>query len=155
VGEVVEVPGSRPAIAASLARWGRGGAIHGARAAAAAAAWAVIAFTVFVVRPPCPIATLLGVPCPSCGMTRALLLLATGHTHASWRMHPLAAPAFLATALLAVSTLRAAWTTGNPSAVRGTGLGRVAVALAAIVYAASLGLWVARQLGALGGPASV
>ncbi|MDO4633781.1 MAG: DUF2752 domain-containing protein [Eubacteriales bacterium] len=37
----------------------------------------------------CPIAALFGIPCPGCGMTRAGLLLLTGHPVSALKMHPL------------------------------------------------------------------
>lgn len=36
----------------------------------------------------CPIAIITGFPCPGCGITRALLLLLTGHPIAAWNMNP-------------------------------------------------------------------
>lgn len=48
----------------------------------------------------CPLTNLFGLPCPSCGMTRGVFLLLTGHWKASCQMHPFAAPwvLFLASA---------------------------------------------------------
>src|SRR5262245_14650085 len=37
----------------------------------------------------CPIAELLGVPCPGCGLTRAALALATGDVARALSLHPL------------------------------------------------------------------
>ena len=39
----------------------------------------------------CPMQILLGLPCPGCGMTRALGLVLTGHLAAAWKMQPPAA----------------------------------------------------------------
>ena len=36
----------------------------------------------------CPMQILLGLPCPGCGMTRALGLVLTGHLAAAWKMQP-------------------------------------------------------------------
>ncbi|MEI3519926.1 MAG: DUF2752 domain-containing protein [Anaerosacchariphilus sp.] len=36
----------------------------------------------------CPMQILLGLPCPGCGMTRALGLFLTGHLAAAWKMQP-------------------------------------------------------------------
>ena len=38
----------------------------------------------------CPMLLVTGIPCPGCGMSRALLLLFMGHPTESVRMHPLA-----------------------------------------------------------------
>lgn len=37
----------------------------------------------------CPIKGITGIPCPGCGMTRALGLLLTGHFALSFQMHPM------------------------------------------------------------------
>lgn len=36
----------------------------------------------------CPIAIITGFPCPGCGITRAFLLLLTGHPALAWKMNP-------------------------------------------------------------------
>lgn len=46
----------------------------------------LIAFEV----PICPTRTLLGVPCPGCGLTRATEAIAVGDVHGMLRFHPLA-----------------------------------------------------------------
>jgi hypothetical protein len=61
------------------------------------------------VLPACPIRALLGIPCPGCGLTRALLLCFHGDFAASLDLHPLA-PALLAQTIIlfaAYSFLRA------------------------------------------------
>lgn len=37
----------------------------------------------------CPIYRVIGIPCPSCGMTRSWLALLHGHLHEAFRLHPL------------------------------------------------------------------
>ena len=49
--------------------------------------WA-ISFTVFAEF--CPMKILTGIPCPGCGMTRAIFLMLTGHFSESFEMHPMA-----------------------------------------------------------------
>lgn len=38
----------------------------------------------------CPMMIVLHIPCPGCGMTRALVLVLTGHWQAAWQLQPLA-----------------------------------------------------------------
>ncbi len=45
---------------------------------------------VTTVLPPCPFRALTGLPCPTCGTTRALLALANGHPGAALLENPLA-----------------------------------------------------------------
>lgn len=40
----------------------------------------------------CPMVILTGIPCPGCGMTRAVFYLFTGRLHQSFFMHPMAIP---------------------------------------------------------------
>jgi hypothetical protein len=88
-------------------------------------------------------------------MTRALALLARGEITASFRMHALAVPAALAGLLVAASSAWATWTTGSPSEVHRTLLGRCAIGAVVVVYVATIVLWGARTLGAFGGPVAV
>ncbi len=43
----------------------------------------------------CPIRILFGLPCPGCGLTRAVTLLLSGQISASFSMHPMAIPFLL------------------------------------------------------------
>lgn len=47
----------------------------------------------------CPAQSLLGISCPGCGMTRAVVALLSGHWGRAMQLHPLA-PGFLAGSLL-------------------------------------------------------
>lgn len=49
---------------------------------------------------PCPVRALTGVPCPGCGMTRALLALGRGDVGEALALHPLS-PLIAAEAMLA------------------------------------------------------
>jgi Protein of unknown function (DUF2752) len=126
-----------------------------ARAAAVAAGWILAGVPAALGLQRCAIATLFHVPCPGCGMTRALRLLASGRVDASLRMHPLAVPVLLAGALLMASTVSATATLGSPIRLHRTRFGRLAIVLALVVYAATLGLWGLRWLGYFGGPVPV
>src|SRR5262249_59446163 len=99
----------------------------------------------------CPSAALFHRACPGCGLTRAILLLLRGDLGASIAMHPLAVPAALSIALLAVATV---WTTlvrGTPTDLVATRLGRVAVIVLLLINVLLVPLWIARALGAFGG----
>lgn len=53
----------------------------------------------------CPLKALFGVPCPTCGMGRALVAAATGRWGEAWTFHPLALPLFAGLVAVAI----AAW----------------------------------------------
>jgi hypothetical protein len=57
--------------------------------AAIAAVFLVLFFAPFGFKWPCPMRTLVGVPCPTCGMTRAARLAAHGDFVGALHMHPL------------------------------------------------------------------
>jgi hypothetical protein len=125
------------------------------RAAAVAGAWAVSALPTLVVGPSCVVAALLHRPCPGCGMTRALRLLVAGRVDASLRMHPLAVPVLVAGLMLVAASVWATLRLGSPMRMYRTGFGRVALALGAAAYGATLALWVLRWFGLFGGPVLV
>jgi hypothetical protein len=129
--------------------------VRALRAALTALVWAVSALPVLLGFQQCAIATLFHVPCPGCGMTRALRLLADGHAEASLRMHPLAVPVLAAGSLLILSTVWTALTIGTPFYIHQSRFGRAAIAFAILVYSLTTALWVARWLGHFGGPVSV
>jgi hypothetical protein len=97
----------------------------------------------------CPVRLVIGVPCPTCGITRATRLVMHGELAAATRMHPLvwlAVPVVVAfLAVEAVGHVRTgAW--GASGRVRGSGA--VMLVTAALLFT----LWVARFFGAFGGP---
>ena len=106
--------------------------------------------------PFCPLASVFGVPCPGCGLTRATLALAHGDLKHALALHPLVfvlAPLFT-------------WAVGGAAIgyVRGPRAGRpmrlwlasrTLTALASVLMLATLGVWGARFLGYFGGPVPV
>jgi hypothetical protein len=95
----------------------------------------------------CPIAAVARVPCPGCGLTRATLALLHGDVAASLHHHPLASivvPLVVAVAARAI--------VDRPRGARWDRLERVAIG---VVGVASLVVWIARFLGAFGGPEPV
>jgi len=70
---------------------------------AVAAVWPVLP-----VHPPfaCPLRSLTGIPCPLCGMTRAVVAAAHGHLSASLAFNP---GGILVLALAVIAILRPAW----------------------------------------------
>lgn len=110
----------------------------------------VVGALLYFVGWPCPVRAVTGVPCPGCGMTRAVRLLLAGDAPGATRMHPmvwLVVPAALA---LLVMELRGYARTGrwgrslDARAARGV---MVALALA------TFGVWLLRFAGWFGGPA--
>jgi hypothetical protein len=125
------------------------------RAAAVAGTWALAALPVATGWQKCAIATVLHRPCPGCGMTRALHLLASGQVEASLRMHPMALPVLVVGLLFIGSTV---WTTvvlGSPINFHRSRLGRWTLAAMVVVYSATLVLWILRWFGFFGGPVPV
>ena len=125
------------------------------RASGVAAVWATAILPVATGWQRCAIATLLHRPCPGCGMTRAILLLADGRVEESLRMHALAVPVLLMGVLFMLSTVWTTITFGTPIMLYKGRLGRVTLAVMAIVYGAAFALWVARSFGLFGGPVPV
>lgn len=103
----------------------------------------------------CPTAQFFHVPCPGCGMTRAFHFLAGGELRASLAMHPLAVPTALVQVVLAAASVTATFRFGAPWGLLRPRWGRGVVALVGVVMAADLLLWIARALGAFGGPVPV
>lgn len=116
----------------------------------------VFALIVVLRLPFCPMATVLGIPCPGCGLTRATLALLHGDVRGALALHPLV---FVLAPLFGAALASTAW-----SYVRGPGraqkpnawlASRQASWLGALLLVATLGVWGVRFLGYLGGPAPV
>ena len=106
--------------------------------------------------PFCPLARVLGVPCPGCGLTRATLALAHGELQHALELHPLVlvlAPLFIwAMTSVAIGYVR------GPRPARPARVwlaSRSVTALASVLMLATLGVWGARFLGCFGGPVPV
>jgi hypothetical protein len=125
------------------------------RALLVLAAWVVGALPTALGWQRCVVATLLHRPCPGCGMTRAMQLLAAGHVEASLHMHPLAVPVLTAGSLFVASTVWTTFRTGSPVTVYASRFGRAAIGLLAIVYVLAIVLWALRWFGYFGGPVPV
>ena len=126
------------------------------RALVVLALCALFALSAFARLPFCPMAGVLGVPCPGCGLTRATLALLHGDVRGALQLHPLVlviAPIFA----WAVTSAAIAYVRGpRPSRNLEPWLAsRIASALAFGLLALTLGVWGARFLGYFGGPAPV
>lgn len=125
------------------------------RATAVGASWVVAALPTSLGWQRCGLAALLHIPCPGCGMTRAIRLLAAGRFDASLRMHALALPALAVGVSFAVATVWTTFEQGTPLFFCKTRFGRATLAVAIVVYSAALALWALRWLGLFGGPVPV
>jgi hypothetical protein len=124
------------------------------RALRVASALGALALLVVLRVPMCPIAIVTGHPCPGCGLTRATLALLHSDFHEAMRLHPLSPvvspliAGFLAYAALSYVIV------GRWPGVRGPAAARVAAAGIAL-WALLFAVWLARFLGAFGGPVAV
>jgi len=106
--------------------------------------------------PFCPLASVLGVPCPGCGLTRATLALAHGDLKHALELHPLVlvlAPLFIwAMCSAAIGYIRGPRAAQTVPRWLGS---RTVTALASLLLVATLGVWGARFFGYFGGPVPV
>jgi len=104
--------------------------------------------------PLCPTATLFGIPCPGCGLTRATLALLSGNLRLAFQLHPLVF--VLAPLLVGVAGAAAAGYVRGSSGPGPTWVaGRLATRLAWGLLGLVLAVWIARFFGAFGGPVPV
>jgi Protein of unknown function (DUF2752) len=97
----------------------------------------------------CPLRVLLHMPCPSCGLTRAARLVLGGDFAGASRMHPLwflVLPFVGGVGVLESALFLRDGVWGQVVAQRGVMLAAWGTVLALV------GVWLARELGALGGP---
>jgi Protein of unknown function (DUF2752) len=118
---------------------------------------AAFALAVHVDLPLCPLAGSFGVPCPGCGLTRATLALLHGDVVAALRLHPLVlllSPLAIGlSAALGLELLR-----NDADSERSTLLfsnTRRTSVLASYLLVLTLGVWLLRFAGYLGGPVPV
>ncbi|MBN1607712.1 MAG: DUF2752 domain-containing protein [Polyangiaceae bacterium] len=124
--------------------------------------WFVPAVAILLLDVPlCPLAGLLGWPCPGCGLTRAALALLGGHFAAAWKFHPLVfvvLPCAAVCGARAIVELAARRRSGNTRRTRcadGRRRDRLLSMIAGLGLALLLGVWIARAFGAFGGPVAV
>ncbi len=99
----------------------------------------------------CPVRVVTRHPCPSCGLTRAVRLAASGDFQGAFHMHPLWLPALAFVIFWGVRESFTYVATGRPARDM-TGAGKW-VSFAMLV--ALIALWIARFFGAFGGPVEV
>lgn len=113
---------------------------------------AFVVAIMWVVPWPCPVRFVLGIPCPSCGLTRAARAAVTLHFADATRIHPL---------WFVVLPALGAWIVAELGAfvVRGRALGlerrRWFQITAGLILGALIWVWIARFLGAFGGPVAI
>jgi hypothetical protein len=120
---------------------------------------AMFALIVALRLPFCPLASMLGVPCPGCGLTRATLALAHGELKHAHELHPLVlvlAPLFIwAMSSAAFSYIRGPRRPTEPRPERLWLTSRSMTAFGSVLLLVTLGVWGARFLGYFGGPVPV
>lgn len=99
----------------------------------------------------CPMRVLLHVPCPSCGLTRAARLALGGHFAAATHLHPLWFLVLPYVGTLGVLQLAHYLAKGELARIDHRIVHRLGYALLALLVV----VWVARFLGAFGGPCPV
>lgn len=115
---------------------------------------AALVLAVVVKVPLCPFALVVRQPCPGCGLTRATLALLAGDLHEAAHFHPLV---FVVTPVVAIMfsfnavqyVRRGEWFASEKVS------GRAINTALILLGVAMVSLWIARFLGAFGGPVPV
>lgn len=105
-----------------------------------------VAFVVGVDVAVCPMAGLLGIPCPSCGLTRATMALVVGDFARSWELHPGLLPVI---AYLGAAAFYLRFWRQSAAVARCVTVGGVVLLVCLVL------VWGARFLGYSGGPVPV
>ena len=113
----------------------------------------VAAALIFVtsIPPFCPMRLVFGIPCPSCGLTRATRLALGGHFSAATAMHPLWFVVLPYLAIVGLPQLRYQLQHGQPMPRSPRWVGISGGAIVALL----VGVWIARFFGAFGGPVPI
>ena len=115
-----------------------------------------LALALWTQFPLCPMASSLGVPCPGCGLTRATLALLRGDVRTALHFHPLVwllMPLFIGfMGSVAFDLVR---DTSKPRRPLVPWNNRAITAAASVILVLTLGVWLARFAGYLGGPVPV
>ncbi|MCL2776388.1 MAG: DUF2752 domain-containing protein [Polyangiaceae bacterium] len=109
---------------------------------------ALAAFILFVGWP-CPLRLATGLPCPTCGLTRATRLVLRGDFAAATAMHPLVWLVMLLAAAFAGIEIVGYWRSGRWGASVRTRWACMGLLVTALLLVA---LWLARFAGCFGGP---
>jgi hypothetical protein len=113
---------------------------------------AVLLVAVPAIPSMCPMRLVFHVPCPSCGLTRAARLAFGGEFAGATRMHPLWFLVLPYVAGVGLGESVGFVRTGAWGAVAGRkGVKRLGV----LLVVALVGVWIARWMGAFGGPAPI
>ena len=110
---------------------------------------ALLFFAPFGLKWPCPLKTLTGIPCPTCGMTRAARLVFHGDLAGATHMHPLwfvVLPLVLVAGAVEMAGYLQTGAWGAAAKIRA--IRYVAYAVAGLLVI----VWIARFFGAFGGP---
>ena len=125
------------------------------RAALTAAFFAVLGGLLSAKAVPCAFAKMFHLPCPGCGSTRAVLALLHGDVDSMVRFNPIGPAAAVLIGVLVVQAFASVLARGD---FRAVGEGRIGLVvkrgLVAVVVLEVL-VWIARFLGAFGGPLPV
>jgi hypothetical protein len=100
----------------------------------------------------CPVAALAGIPCPTCGVTRAVRAALHGETWSAFRLHPLWTFVVIIVGAIAVAEIASFIQSGGFHDYVGRSvLHRAGLGLSVLLFL----LWAIRFLGAFGGPAAI
>ena len=125
------------------------------RVAACVLVAAAVVVVVFTAVTPCPTAGLLGLPCPGCGLSRAVLALLSGRFDEALGYQPLVP--FVLACLLGLAAVhglgqQSQWPRGAALARRAAGW---ANGLSLLCLCGLIVVWVLRFAGYFGGPVAV